>query len=393
MKRGKRVLIIGYHGMGNVGAELRLRVLVKDIRKANPNADITIAKFRYQPMTKIEGTHYLLLNNVFTSVFETIKNLKRFDYLICGEGIPFVDFCGSGFVNYFLPVLYFAHLSGKKTACYSFDVDCMNDFHKWLAVKILKNVDMLVVRTKKTYDLLRESGIRKNLHLGTDSSLLFEIKKHRTRGKKIGFCLKDFYCYPIRLKLFKRKKDCYHHPYYYTYTNKEKKEYKQFVREMAKLIDILLEEDKKLIVQLIVMEVQMDYAITKKIYDSIKNKSRVEIISRKTHNLKQIISNFQNLKCLIAARYHAVVLGTRNKVPTLVLSTDERFDYFFQELGLKRFLIEVYKEKIDMKKIMEFIKEDNLNKKIFSEKVSEKLPILEKRAKQNYKFLKKLFQN
>jgi hypothetical protein len=42
---------------------------------------------------------------------------------------------------------------------------------------------------------------------------------------------------------------------------------------------------------------------------------------------------------------------------------------------------------------MEFIKEDNLNKKIFSEKVSEKLPILEKRAKQNYKFLKKLFQN
>jgi polysaccharide pyruvyl transferase WcaK-like protein len=392
MKGGDKVLIIGYHGMGNVGAELRLRVLVSDIRKANPRAEITIAKFKYQPMTRIKGTHYLLLNNVFTGVFETIKKIPKFDYVISGEGIPFVDFCGSGFIDYFLPVLYFAHLFGKKTACYSFDFDYMNHFHKWLAIKVLKNVDMLVVRTEKTYSVLKEDGIRKNLHLGTDSSLLFKIKKRETGGEKIGFCLKDFYCYPIKLKLFKRKKDCYHHPYYYSYTSKEKKEYKQFIREMAKLIDNLVEEDKKLIIQMIVMEVQMDYQIAKDIYNSVKNKKNVEIISRKTHTLMEIVSNFQNLNCLVAARYHAVVLGIRNKVPTLVLSTDERFDYFVQELGLKRFLIEVYKEKIDVKKIAEFIREENSNKKIFSEKISKKLPILEKRAKNNYKFLKKFFE-
>lgn len=379
--------------MGNVGAELRLRVLVDDIKRANPNADITIAKFRYQAMAKIKGTKYLLLNNVFTAVFETIKKIPKFDYVISGEGIPFVDFCGSGFIDYFLPVLYFSHLFGKKTACYSFDFDCMSDFHKWWAIKVLKKIDLLLVRTEKTYNFLKKNGVRKNLHLGTDSSLLFEVKKHKTRGEKIGFCLKDFYCYPIKLKLLKRKKDCYHHPYYYTYTSQEKVEYKQFVKEMAKLIDTLLEEDKRLVVQLIVMEVQMDYAITKHIYDFIKNKERVEIISKKTHSLNQIVANFQNLKCLIAARYHAVVLGIRNRIPTLVLSTDERFDYFFQELGLKRFLINVYKENIDVWKIMQFIKEENLNKKVFSEKVSEKLPILESRAKQNYRFLKKLFKN
>ncbi len=377
--------------MGNVGAELRLRVLVEDIKKAKPDADITIAKFKYHPMEKIKGIHYLLLNNVFTAVFQTIKEIPKFDYIICGEGIPFVDFCGSGFLDYFIPVLHFAHILGKKTACYSFDVDCMSNFHKWRTIGILKNIDLLVVRTKKTYDFLKKHGITKNLHIGTDSSLSFKIKKHEAKKEKIGFCLKDFYCYPIKIKLFKRKKDCYHHPYYYTYTSKEKVEYVQFVKEMANLIDTLLEEDKKLIVQLIVMEVQMDYEITKKIYDSLKHKNRVEIISRKTHNLKEIVSNFQNLKCLIAARYHAVVLGTRNKVPTLVLSTDERFDYFFQELGLKRFLIDVYRQEIDVGKIREFIREENLNKKVFSEKVSEKLPMLEKRARNNYKFLKKLF--
>ena len=59
-----RVLIIGYYGMGNAGAEVRLRVIIDDIKKANPNTDITIAAFKYSPITRLYDVKYLYLNNL-----------------------------------------------------------------------------------------------------------------------------------------------------------------------------------------------------------------------------------------------------------------------------------------------------------------------------------------
>ena len=377
--------------MGNVGAELRLQIIVDDIKKANPNADITICCFRYNLHSKIKGVHYLFLHNVFTAVLETVLRIPKFDYIICGEGIPFVDFCGSGFINYFLPVLNFAHILGKKTACYSFDIDHLSESHKKRVINILKDVDMLVTRTKKTYDFLKKHGFSKNLHLGTDTSLLFKTKERNTNDYRIGFCLKDFYCYPIKFRLLGKKENCYHYPYYYTYKNHGKRKYEKFISKIARVIDNLLEENKKLKINFIVMEDQMDYKTSRDIYDLLENRERVEIISRKNHNINEIVSSFSKLKCLIAARYHAVILGVRHKIPTLVLSTDERFDYFIQELGLDRFLIDIYKEEISMKEITDFIRENHKNRKIFSERISKKLPILEKRARENYKFLKSFF--
>lgn len=387
---GNKVLVVGYHGMGNVGAELRLEVLVKDIKKANPNAEITVTCFKYNPHEKIKGIHYLYLHNVFTAVFETIARIPKFDYIICGEGIPFVDFCGSGFINYFLPILHASHLLGKKTACYSFDIDHLSEQHKKRTIKILRNTDMLVARTQKTFNFLKKNGL-KNIYLGTDTSLLFKIKSSQ-RKSKIGFCLKDFYCYPIKFRLFGKKKNYYHYPYYYLYGNHGQKKYEKFIYQMAEMINQLLEDNDKILINLIVMENQMDYKTSSDIYNLLKDKKRVEIISRRNYKLNEIVSSFSDLKCLVAARYHAVIFGVRHKIPTLVLSTDERFDYFIQELGLNRFLIDIYKENIKMNEIVEFVRDKDGNKRIFSKNVSNKLPLLEKKARDNYKFLKQFFQ-
>jgi len=392
-KRGNRVLVIGYHGMGNVGAELRLKVIIEDIKKANPQADITIATFRYHPLNIIRGVKYLYLHNVFTSVFETILRLHKFDYVICGEGIPFVDFCGPGFIDYFIPILEFAHKLGKKTACYSFDLDSLNKRHRRRVIRTLKKVDLLIPRTKETYGYLKKYGVKDNLHLGTDTSLLFKTDYNRTCNDKIGFCLKDFYCYPIKFRLFGKRRNYYHYPYYYTYKNKGKLRYKKFVEQIAGMIDGFMEENKRLRVSLIVMEDQMDYKTSKDVYNLIKKRKRVELISRRNYSIKSIIDHISDLDCLVAARYHAVILGVRHRVPTFVLSTDERFDYFIKELGLKRFLIDVYKEKINTKELAKFIDNHKCNKEIFSEKISHKLPILKRRAEHNYKYLIKFFNS
>lgn len=389
----KRVLIIGYYGMGNVGSKMRLRVLVRDIRKVEKNADITIAAFKYDSIEKIKGVKYLYLKNPFTAVFGIITKISKFDYVICGEGIPFVDFCGPGFLYYFLPALYFANVFGKKTSCYSFDIDHLTKFHNWLTLKVLKKVDMLLVRTKKSEDFLKKNGVT-NVHLGTDTSLNFNIKRKRTKRKIIGFCLKDFYCYPIKLRLFGKKQNYYHYPWYYTYAKGGKRKYDEFVQKIAVIIKILLEEDKKLWIQLIVLEHQMDYKIAKDVYKSIKNKKRIEIISNKNYSLGKIKSTFSSLKSLIATRYHASLMSLEYGVPTLILSSDERFNYLVEELGLEKFLINIYEDDyLDMKKVLEFLKKQDSIKSVFSNRIKKIYPILKKRAKNNYKSLKNFFED
>ncbi len=388
--RGDKVLVVGYHGMGNVGAELRLDVLINDIKKANPKAEITIATFGYHKMETIKGVKLLKLKNTFTAVFETIVKIPQFDYVICGEGIPFVDFCGAGFIDYFIPILKFAHLFGKKTACYAFDIDAMNSKHVKKAVKVLKNVDMLMVRSRDSKKDLVKHGLKNNVYLGTDSSFLFNMGRKRAKKNKIGFCLKDFYCYPIKPLFMGKKENLYHYPHYYTYSNGGKKKYEIFVKRMADMINEIMEEDKKLEVQFIVMEYQMDYKVTKDVFDNLKYKKRASIISHEGHSIKNIVSQFSDMKCLVSSRYHAVLLGIRAKVPVLVLSTDERFDYFMEELNLRRFLIDVYKEGVEVPKIKKFIDEEK-KKNTFSGKLVKDLPLFEKKAKNNYKFLEKFF--
>ena len=41
-----RVLVFGYYGMGNVGSEARLKVIIDDIKHASPEAEITVALTR-----------------------------------------------------------------------------------------------------------------------------------------------------------------------------------------------------------------------------------------------------------------------------------------------------------------------------------------------------------
>jgi polysaccharide pyruvyl transferase WcaK-like protein len=140
------VLIFGYYGMGNAGSDIRLQQIVKDVQKANPDARIAIATFKYYPLPEIEDVQIITLHSAFLGTWELLFYLPFYDVIINGEGIPYVDFSGSGFLGFFLPVLFFSNLLGKKTASYLFDVDHLSYLHNRLTQLVLQRTDLLVVR-------------------------------------------------------------------------------------------------------------------------------------------------------------------------------------------------------------------------------------------------------
>ncbi len=383
--------------MGNLGSEVRLRVIIEDIKKAHPEAKITVATFGYNSIEKEEGVSYITLSNILTGVLELIAfHIWRFNYIINAEGIPFVDFCGKGFINFFVPILLASWMYRKKSLCYAFDVDRLSVVDNFLVRFALERTTMLVTRTTASRDVLKKIGLKHPVSVGSDCSFLFSPRKKYafSKKKKIGFVFKDFFCYPIKIKLFGKKEDLYHYPFFYEYKNDGKKTCSDFKESMATLVSVVLSKHPTEEVQFIINEPQMDERITMDIYNKISRRlrKRIEIVSKKDKSLDYMKQNFKQLKYLVASRYHAVLLSLEYNVPTLVLSTDERFEYILKELRLQNYVIDVYNNGISSEQLLMFISKRNDSHKRFKSYVSNIYPSLVKRARKNYLFIKKFLE-
>ena len=85
------------------------------------------------------------------------------------------------------------------------------------------------------------------------------------------------------------------------------------------------------------------------------------------------------------------MISLEYSIPTIILSSDERFDYLVDELGLEKFLIDIYEKNLDMKKILEFLRNPKSVKHVFSNRSKRIYPVLKKRAENNHKKLKSFF--
>lgn len=403
MKKEDKVLIFGYYGMSNVGSEARLQVIVDDVRKANPYAKIYVAGFNYYKEERLKCVNYVHIRSVSPfAIRKFILSLRKYDYIINGEGIPYVDFCGKGFLTFFLPILYWAKVFGKKTASYSFDIDRMTRMDSWFTKKVLDMTDLLVVRSPASLKELKRIGIHHRTCLTADCAYLFkglpegnisrkmESLTKRDAKKRISVAVKDFFCYPVALRFVGRKEDIYQYPYYYTYADNGKERYRQFVDGFAAFIDRLVEEhDAEVFI--VIMEHMMDYKITREVYGSLKNKDAVTIVSGKEYTVSEIKAVLSSGDMTISARLHALILSLDSHIPLIGMSSDERFRYFFSQVRLKDFCIDADDPRF-FTKLDRLVERGFRHRKSIRRTLRKQARELKNLAKQNSVILKDFFQ-
>ncbi|MBW2997817.1 polysaccharide pyruvyl transferase family protein [Candidatus Woesearchaeota archaeon] len=403
MKKEDKVLIFGYYGMSNVGSEARLQVIVDDVRKANPSARIYVAGFNYYKEERLKDVNYVHLRSVSPfAIRRFILSLKKYDYIINGEGIPYVDFCGKGFLTFFLPILYWAKAFGKKTASYSFDIDRMTRMDSWFTKRVLDMTDLLVVRSPSSVRELKRIGVHHRTCLTADCAYLFkgmpkEKLSRRLKGltkknakKRVSVAVKDFFCYPVSLRFFGNRDDIYQYPYYYTYANNGKERYRKFVDEFAAFVDRLVEEHDAEVF-LVVMEHMMDYRINKAVHDRLKNKDVVKIVSGKDFTVSEIKTILSSSDMTISARLHALILSLDSYIPLIGMSSDERFKYFFSQVRLKEYCIDAADPRF-FTKLSKLVERGFRRKKSISRTLRKQARELKSLAKQNSAILKDFFQ-
>jgi len=349
-----KVLIIGFFGMSDIGTEVRLMRIVEDLNLIRDNLDITVVTLLGYQLVKIPNINYINLGNIsYLGVLHVFKIMKNYDIILIGEGIPFTNFIGSGFLLYFVPVLYMAKFFGKKTICYAIDVDRLSRLENYFLRRALQKSDLIITRTPLSKKIIEDMEIEKQIHVTADPVFLYKDKKlikkyNKSNRLRIGVGFINHFGFPLKIKPFGDKKDMYKYPYYYSYKNHGKERYQEFVNNVSDYLNEIIEEFNAEI-YFFAMDYKIDFHINEDIKNRIKKKKRVKLISYKSCSLNEINGIFSTLDMIISSRLHALILSTNFNIPFVAVRVDERFDAYSDYMGLKRLCLDVKEERfIDM---------------------------------------------
>ncbi|MEA4884441.1 MAG: polysaccharide pyruvyl transferase CsaB [Clostridia bacterium] len=163
---GMRVLVSGYHGMGNLGDEAVLAAFLQHLAEIDPHAECTVLSGDPDSTRKAFGVSAVPR----TSLPAIIREIRRADILVSGGGSLLQDVTGALSVPYYLGIITLARLSGRPASVYAQGIGPLNSgFSRLLVRQVMSWASVITLRDQGSCDLLRRLGhVRPEPALVTD---------------------------------------------------------------------------------------------------------------------------------------------------------------------------------------------------------------------------------
>ena len=295
------ILISGYYGFGNAGDELILNCIISGIRGHHSRPSITVLS-----ATPRQTAAHFSVNSVNRwNPFSVAKALYGSDIVVSGGGGLFQDITGNCGLYYYLAIIAFARLLGKKVFVYGVGINELKKINKFWTALVLKMADTITLRESYSHDLLKKWGCAaKHLEITADPVLENEIIPRPALNPvnpKIALVLRP-----------PRKNDRYDAGLF------------------AKLADSLIQRIGARIV-FIPFHFEQDMPFTLSVMNSMHNSARLIQWS----NARQLYPVIGEVDMVISQRLHGLILAALNRIPFLAISDDAKIDRFAWELGQK----------------------------------------------------------
>ena len=336
---------MGYNGANNTGAEALLMADIEDIRTVFPKAVITVPAINEANLRRYitEGPN-LRIVHLPTIFFFTLRKLVREnDLIMLVEGSTYMDTWGSALLWAFLWTTKCAHDEGKKCLVYAVDAGELSKLNQRLVRREASKTDLIITRSQAAADRLRSYGVTAAIQATADNAFNFKpsltdagwLKEAWPEADSgiVGIAAVNFHLWPVVVRLWERKENCYKWPYYYSNSPERRQAAESLADGYANLVDKVVEEYGKS-VALICME-QLDEPIAKMIQNRVKNSSRTRIFSSRKYNASQMTALLRSLDLLVTSRYHACVLSLSAQIPQVAVGHDLRLNTIYEELGMK----------------------------------------------------------
>ncbi|MCR4426143.1 MAG: polysaccharide pyruvyl transferase CsaB [Firmicutes bacterium] len=152
-----RVVISGYHGMGNTGDEAVLEAFLQRASEIAPGLECTVLSGDPTATSAAYGVHSVPRTHVLRIVWEIL----RCDIVISGGGSLLQDVTGPWSVPYYLGMVALACAFRKPVSIYAQGIGPLrSQFYRWLTRTVLSRTSTISVRDPGSLQRLEEMGLR-----------------------------------------------------------------------------------------------------------------------------------------------------------------------------------------------------------------------------------------
>lgn len=151
-----RIVVSGYHGMGNLGDEAVLAAFIQALSDIAPEAECVALSGNPARTESLYGIDAIPR----TSISAIVRELRRADLFVSGGGSLLQDVTGRGSVPYYAGLILLAHALGKPVSVYAQGVGPLRSrLSRRLACCALRRASVITLRDAGSMELLREIGV------------------------------------------------------------------------------------------------------------------------------------------------------------------------------------------------------------------------------------------
>jgi polysaccharide pyruvyl transferase WcaK-like protein len=344
-----RVLLFGYNGANNTGAEALLLSDIEDVRAVlGPGAQITVPTLNEANLRRYlsEGPN-LEIAPIPSLFYPAIHKLvKEHDLVMLVEGSTYMDTWASALLWAYLWATRCADEMDKPCLTYAVDAgEVRSPLNRRLVRSEASKTDLIIVRAQAAAERLRALGVSAPIEVTADNAFTFRpddgdegwVQRAWPEAAAAegiaGLAVVDPYLWPVVMRPWGRREDCYRWPYYHTRSPERARATAALAGSYAALADALVAQHGKA-VALICME-QLDDSLARQVHRHMVHGDRARVFSARDHNASQMTVLLRSLDVLVTSRYHACVLSLAAQVPQMAVGHDLRLKTIYGELGLR----------------------------------------------------------
>src|SRR5512138_1696431 len=172
-----KVLLVGYNGANNTGAEALLLSDIADVRAVlGPEALITVPTLNEANLRRYvqEGPNLRIVPIPTIFPFALRNLVAEHDLIMLVEGHCYMDDSTSLLLWAYLWATHCAHSMGKPSLAYSVDAGQLSPFNRSLVRREASKTDLIIARSQAAADRLRACGVTASIHVTADNALSFQ---------------------------------------------------------------------------------------------------------------------------------------------------------------------------------------------------------------------------
>ena len=323
-------LISGYYGSNNHGDEVILEAITADLRRVNPNINISVISKRPKE-TRIAYNVDAFHRFNFPLI---IRAMRRTNLLVMGGGSLIQDLTSTRSLIYYCFVMNTAAKARTKIMLYANGIGPLHhEKNKARAVNALEKAEQITLRDEHSHRTLQDLGLQNSNVLVTADAAFRFANENPNAGRhlldKIGLTGKRYFC--ISLRNWKTLPE-------------------NFITEMAVFCDYM-NTKHGLSPLFIPMQPSNDAEISTQV---IENSKKQGYYLDENFTIEEILSVVAGAEFLVGMRLHAIIYGAITQTPVIGLAYDPKVTAMFTDLHQKYFL---NLEKVSSGRLIDFAQE------------------------------------